>query len=176
MKKYFLLPALLLPAAFATATDNSSYFGASYHLGKYEESGVPNASPTALKLEYGKYITPGIAVEAHATFGLAEDTVSFDGIDVDLEVKQAISLFLKGDINLTPNTNLYGLLGYTKGKLKASVQGFGSVTESDSGPSFGVGLESGVTSGIIFSAEYISYLSEDSYDYSGINLGISKKF
>jgi len=176
MKKCLFLTAMLC-SSVTFAASGDSYFGGGYHLGKYEESGIPSASPTALKLEYGKYITDSIAIEGHFAFGLKEDTVSVEGINLDLEIKQAISLFVKGDLNLNESVNLYGLLGFTKGKLKVSAPGYDlSTTESDSGLSYGAGIESITANGLIFSAEYIMYLSEDDYDYSGFNFGIAKKF
>lgn len=176
MKKGFLISALLMSSGAFAATGDS-YFGGGYHIGNYDETGISTASPTALKLEYGHYITDQLAIEGNIAFGAAEDTVQVLGADVDIEVDQAISLFVKGDLNINPNFNFYGLLGFTKGKLKATVQGYNqTITENDSGFSYGAGIEGISNGGLIFSAEYIMYLSEDSYDYSGLNLGIAKKF
>lgn len=176
MKKCLFL-ATMLCSSITFAASGDSYFGGGYHIGKYDESGLSSASPTALKLEYGRYVTDSIAIEGHVAFGLGEDTISFQGFDIDIEMKQAISIFVKGDLNLSENVNLYGLVGLTKGKLKATIPAFNeSFTENDSGLSYGVGIESETASGLIFSAEYIMYLSEDDYDYSGFNLGIAKKF
>ena len=176
MKKCLFLTAILCSSS-ALAASGDSYFGGGYHLGKYEEDSIPSASPTAIKLEYGKYFTDNIAVEGQFSFGLGDDTISADGINIDLELKQAISLFVKGDLNLSETVNLYGLLGFTKGKLKASASEFDfSVTESDSGLSYGAGIELNTANGLNFSVEYLMYLSEDTYDYSGVNLGIAKKF
>ena len=176
MKKYLLLTTILCsPVTFAASGD--SYFGGGYHLGKYEENGFPTANPTALKLEYGQYISDSIAIEGHFALGLGEDTVSYLGFNVDIEMKQAISVFVKGDVKLNESVNLYGLLGLTKGKIEASIPAFNqTVTEDDSGLSYGVGIESKTASGVIFSAEYIMYLSEDAYEYSGFNFGIAKTF
>jgi Outer membrane protein beta-barrel domain len=176
MRKGLVLSALLFSSAtFAASGD--SYVGGGYHMGNYDEDGLSTASPSALKLEYGYYITDQIAIEGNFAFGIAEDTIDVLGSDVDIEVEQAISLFVKGDLNLSSSVNLYGLLGYTKGKLKATIPDLDeTLTENDSGLSYGAGLEGITAGGFIFSAEYIMYLSEDEYDYSGFNLGIAKKF
>jgi len=176
MKKSLFVIAMLSSSA-VLAANGDSYFGGGYHMGNYDETGFPSASPSALKIEYGRYITNSIAIEGHFAFGMSEDTISVDGIDAEIEIEQAISLFVKGDINLNESVNLYGLAGFTKGKLKATLPDFDeTISENDSGFSYGLGLEAQTSGGIIFSGEYIMYLSEDEYDYSGINLGIAKKF
>ncbi len=176
MKKILFLTAMLF-SSVALAANGDSYFGGGYHMGNYDESGLPTANPSALKIEYGQYINDSIAIEGHFVFGMAEDNISVDGLDVELEVKQAISIFIKGDVNLNKSTNFYGLLGFTKGKLEASIPDFNqSISEDDSGLSYGLGLEAETSTGIVFSGEYIMYLSEDEYDYSGFNFGIAKKF
>jgi opacity protein-like surface antigen len=176
MKKSLCIAATFFSSA-AFAVNGDSYFGGGYHMGNYDESGIPSASPSALKIEYGKYISDSIAIEGHVAFGMSEDTISVDGVDAEIEIKQAISLFVKGDLNLNESVNLYGLAGFTKGKLKATFPDFDeTISEDDSGFSYGLGLEAQTSGGIIFSGEYIMYLSEDEYDYSGINLGIAKKF
>lgn len=173
-KSLFVITMLFSPIVFAANGD--SYFGGGYHVGNYDETGLPSASPSALKIEYGKYITDSIALEGHFAFGMAEDTISIEGVDAEIEIKQAISLFVKGDLHVSKSVNFYGLAGFTSGKLEAALPGFGeSISEDDSGFSYGLGLEAQTSGGIIFSAEYIMYLSEDEYDYSGINLGIAKK-
>jgi opacity protein-like surface antigen len=178
MKKLVIITGILFSSStMVFADDNSGYFGSGYHLGKYEESGVPDAEPSALKIEVGKYLTPNIAIEGQFLFGMGDDTVQIEGVDVDLELKNAISIFVKGDIDLGEKANLYGLIGFTKGKLEATIdENNVSVSEDDSGLSYGFGIEGEVGSGISLSSEYIVYLSEDDYDYSGFNFGISKMF
>lgn len=176
MRKFLFLSTMLC-SSIAFAGSGDSYFGGAYHLGKFEESGFPDASPKALKLEYGRYLSDSIAIEGNVAFGLGQDSLSIDGIDLEFKAKQVISLFLKGDVNLTDLVNLYGLLGATQAEFKASAPDFGeSFSEKDSGISYGIGIESKNTDGYVFSAEYIMYLSEDDYDYSGINFGLAKQF
>lgn len=177
MKKVLALFVSVIVSASATAADNQSYFGGAYHSGVYEEQYLSDANPASLKLKYGQYLSPNLAIEGHLLFGISDDSINVNGIDVDIELSQALSIFLKGDINLTATTNLYGLIGFSRGELEASVPEFDvSVTEKDSDLSYGVGIESEISPNLLISAEYISYLSEDTYDYSGFNFGISKKF
>ncbi|WP_430460985.1 porin family protein [Thalassolituus sp. LLYu03] len=178
MKKLFIITGMMLSSTSMTfADENPGYIGLGYHMGKYEESGLSDAEPSALKIEVGKYLNSNVAIEGQFLFGLGDDTVDVDGLDVDLELKNAISIFVKGDIDLGEKANLYGLIGFTKGKLEATIDEYDvSVSEDDSGLSYGFGIEGEVADGVSLNGEYIIYLSEDDYDYSGFNFGISKRF
>jgi len=158
-----------------SANEGVKYGGVGYHLGSYEETGLSSASLTGLELKFGSYISDTVALEGRLTIGTGNDTISVFGIGVDIELNNALSLFLKGDIPLSPTANLYGLIGFTKGKITASVLGF-SVSEDDSGLSYGIGAESKLSDDVYFSGEYVFYLSEDTYDYEGFNFGIKKLF
>ncbi len=179
--------SLLAASALVVASSASAegfYLGLGYQIGTYDESGVPEADLSAIKFEAGTYFMDNIAVEAHVNLGMDSDTVavpvdSSTNINVDVELKSAASLFLKGDLEVSPNFNLYGLLGFSQVKVDAtaSAQGFSySASTTDTGLSYGAGAEVGFGDQVFVSAEYISYISEDEYDYNGINLGVHKKF
>ncbi|MCC6302950.1 MAG: porin family protein [Gammaproteobacteria bacterium] len=175
-QKLFLLGlAFGSPSAFADTDVNNVYVGAGYHLGTYDESGFPNMDLNAVKLEVGKYLTKNIALEGHLLFGAGSEKVDVLGTEVEVKLKNAISVFIKGDLPLSEAANVYGLLGVTKGKLEASVLGI-TASEDDSGLSYGIGAEIGFGKGLFVSGEYLFYLSESDYDYTGFNIGLSKKF
>lgn len=182
LSKTLLAASALLAAS--TASAEGFYLGLGYQIGTYDENGVPEADLSAIKLEAGTYFSENIAIEAHVNLGMDSDTVavpvdSSTSIDVEVELKSAASLFLKGDLEVAPDFNLYGLVGFSQVKIDAlaSAQGFSaSVSTSDTGFSYGVGAEVGFGEQVYVSAEYISYISEDEYDYNGINLGVHKKF
>ena len=158
----------------AASADNT-YLGVGYHFGTYDESGFPEANLNGIKLEVGTYVAPNVAIEGHLLFGSGSDTVTYLGTDIDLKLKNAISVFVKGGLPLSEAANLYGLLGFTKGKLEASVLGT-TFSEDDSGLSYGFGAEVAVGSNMYISGEYIMYISELDYDYTGFNIGISRRF
>ena len=179
MNKYKMLGvagAVLMMTSMAVKSDEGvSYGGIGYHLGTYEETGLPSASPTGLELKFGTYVSDRAAFEGRLVMGMGDDSINISGFDVDIELDRAISLFLKGDLPLSSTANLYGLIGFTKGKITASVPGF-SFSVDDSGLSYGVGAEAELSNDVYVSGEYVFYLSEDTYDYSGFNLGLKKLF
>ncbi len=177
MKKFLFLTALLCSST-TFAVEGDSYFGGSLHSGKFEASDVPDARFQGLNIEYGRYVTDQFAIEGHYTFGvggLGSDTIPVEGRNIDMELEQAFSVFVKGDINVGQYVNLYGLVGYTTGKLKMSAGDY-VANEYDSGFSQGAGVEVMIVNDLILSAEYIKYLNDEDFEYSGFNFGVAKKF
>ena len=167
--------ACLISSMAVNANEGEKYGGIGYHMGSYEATGFSSASLTGLELKFGTYISDAVAFEGRLTRGIGDDTISTWGPDVNIELNTALSLFLKGDIPLSSTANLYGLIGFTKGKITASSLGF-SFSEDESSLSYGIGAESEFSDGVYFSGEYVFYLSDDTYDYEGLNLGIKKMF
>jgi opacity protein-like surface antigen len=170
MKSIMLcLFVFFLASGGAFAGEEKQYVGFGYHLGSYDEDGFPGADLNGIKIKGGKYVSDNVAVEGHFLMGVGSDTV----IGVDIELDTAISIFLKGDLPLSDTARVYGLLGYTKGELTASVPGF-SISEDDSGLSFGFGVDVNLAPDLLIGGEYISYIDESDYDYTGFNLTITK--
>ena len=176
MKSLITLATIATLSTFNVYAEiGDTYLGAGYHLGTYDEAGFPTLNPNGIKIKAGKYVADNVAIEGHLLFGAGSDTTTYLGVDVDLKLKQAISVFVKGDMPLSPTANFYGLLGFTKGKLEASALGT-TFSEDDSGLSYGIGAEVMMGNDMYVSGEYVFYLSESDYDYTGFNIGISKKF
>ena len=173
VSKLVIISVITLGSISANA--DNAYVGLGYHLGTYDESGFPEANPNGIKLEAGKYVAPNVAIEGHLLLGAGSDTVTYLGVDVDLKLKNAISVFIKGDLPISDTANLYGLLGFTKIKLEASALGT-TFSDDDNGLSYGLGAELGIGNDLFMSGEYIFYISESDYDYTGFNIGISKRF
>ena len=161
----------------ASAEEARGYFGVGYHLGLYDEDQISDFTPTGLKFKIGKYLNKSVAVEANFVFGVEEDRQEILGFDFDLGIKNSLSLFVKGDIDINDSALFYGLLGFSKGKLEFDVPDVGvSGADSDSGLSYGFGIEVGVGSDLYLSGEYVLYMSKDDYDYSAFNFGMSVLF
>lgn len=176
----FILQSILLSVALLgslSVSAEDTYLGVGYHMGSYDETGVDTLNPNAIKFKVGKYVAKNVAIEGHLLFGAGSDSTVYSGVDVDLKLKNAISVFVKGDLPLSATANLYGLLGMTKGKLELALPAY-NYTDSadDSGLSYGFGAEVAVGEDMYLSGEYIMYISESDYDYSGFNIGVSKKF
>lgn len=183
MKKIFACLAVALitnsPAFAADEPSSTTYIGGGYHSGTYEEDGIPDFDLGAIELKFGKYLGSQVAVEGRLLLPVDDDSNQIEIFDATLELKNAISLFLRGDIPLGERANFYGLLGFTNAKFEVEFSLGGdsiSDSESESDLSYGLGVDGEIASGLAINAEYIFYLSEDDYDYSGFVIGLTKKF
>jgi len=158
-------------AAMAAGPYTGLYAGVGYHMGSYDESGIPTLNPSGLKFEVGKYFMPNVAVEGQLLVGTGSDNY----FGVDLKLKNILSIFVRGDLALSPTIRGYGLLGVSSGEFEAS--GFGlSASTTDSSLSYGIGAEFDLGNSFSITGEYVSYISASAYDYSGINVGVVKRF
>lgn len=176
MKSLITLATIATLSTFNVYAEiGDTYLGAGYHLGTYDEAGFPTLNPNGIGIKVGKFVADNVAIEGQLAFGAGSDSTTYLGVDVDLKLKQAISVFVKGYMPLSSSANVYGLLGFTKGKLEASASGT-TISADDSGLSYGIGAETKMGNDMYISGEYIFYISESDYDYTGFNIGISKKF
>jgi opacity protein-like surface antigen len=167
------LAALSTPAY---AEQTQGYYGIGYHMGSYENTGVPEANPDAITFRAGGYLNQVIALEARLALGITDDTVRNNiNNPVDIELDTALSVFIKADVPMTPFVNAYGLLGFTQGEVEASAGGL-TVSEDETGLSYGLGIEGEINRRTSLSAEYVLYLNEDAFEYTGINFGITTRF
>jgi opacity protein-like surface antigen len=166
-------------AALSTHTyaeQTRGYYGIGYHMGSYENSSVPEADIGAIAFRAGGYLNQVIALEARLALGISDDTVRTSAINpIDIELDTALSAFIKADVPMTPFVNAYGLLGLTRGEIEASAGGF-TVSESETGLSYGLGIEGEISRRTSLSIEYVQLLNEDAFEYTAINVGITTRF
>jgi len=171
MKKSLMLAACLLSTS-AMAAEN--YAGVQYAMVTYSESDIPDFNPSALVARVGHNFNKNFAVEGRFGIGIADDSNTISGIPVSVEVDQFISVLAKGSLPLGAGANVYGLIGYTDGKITANAFGFSS-SASESDTSFGLGIEfgKGDTTGSI---EYVNYIDKNDGSLTSINLGVNFAF
>lgn len=98
--------------------------------------GSTSYAPTAVTLVAGNQVNRLVAVELRVGGGLSGD--SADGQKVKL--KDSVGGYLKLFAPLSHNASLYGLLGYTSGKVESTPLAGGAATRySENNASFGVG-------------------------------------
>ncbi len=175
LKQSISLLTLTCLAALSTqayAEQAQGYYGIGYHMGSYKNTGVPEANPGAIAFRAGSYLNQLISIDVRLALGITDDTV---GVNTDVELDSALSVFIKGDIPVTPFVNAYGLLGFTRGEIETST---GSLTasEDETGLSYGLGIEGEINRRTSLSAEYVMYLDENAFEYTGINVGITTRF
>lgn len=172
--------AMSVFAAGASAGNGDAYFGVGYHMGIVSFPAT-DYKPSALNIKIGKYFTDNVAIEGRFLTSLSGDkqTFSTGSGDVNVETNVSGSFFVvKGDMPISNNANLYGVIGFGSHKIEQKLTGalVGTGSESNSGAVYGVGVESLFGDSVGIYVEYMDYPNGSNYDNSGVNLGITKKF
>ncbi len=151
--------------------------GASVQVGSYEEDGADSVSPIGGLLSLEKPLTDNFSLRADYAFGLEADSTEVGTTEVDVSLGNMFSGFAKVQTSDIAGFRLYGLLGVSKAEFRAEVVDTeGETTDGDTDLSYGLGVTVGIKPGLTVNGEFVSYLSEDDYSYSGFNFGLSKLF
>jgi opacity protein-like surface antigen len=180
MKKIAILGAALFAVATAQAQQNNSpvYAEVGYSALKYkEDDGQLSASfkPGALRGIVGYEVSPNLAVEGMLAFGVKNDTTNFMNVNVKGELQNAYGVYVKPKIKVGDNLELFGRLGWTHAKIKASAQGF-SISDNGSDVSYGAGLSYSFSRNTYVSADYMNYYDKEGVKIDGFTVGIGFKF
>ncbi|MDX1458946.1 MAG: outer membrane beta-barrel protein [Marinobacter sp.] len=156
--------------------DVQGYVGANYVFLTYEEDGISEDFDLgALVAKAGAKFNPYLSAEFRAGLGVDDHSESGGGFTAELELDYLVGGYaIAGIPNETP-IYPYAVLGVTKGKLTASVSGFGesaSVSESESDISFGIGANFAVNDEVNLNAEYMNYLDKDGAEITGVSVGL----
>jgi opacity protein-like surface antigen len=168
--------SLMVVLCFCTgvfADKKDMYVAGQYHRGGLDFLGEYTANPSAVGVVFGAYVQDKIAMEIRYAMGINSDSI-YDGYDdYEFSIKNATSFFIKGDLPLNEKVVLYGLVGFTK--FKSDVKTGGLAAEiTDSGLSYGVGIEGKLADKWAVNAEFVNYLNEEYYDYTGMNFSLKR--
>jgi opacity protein-like surface antigen len=151
------------------------YLGGALSRVEYKEDGAPTFTPTAAALTAGYQFMPQFAAEARLGTGLASSSKTYSGVNVEIEVTDYIGLYGKAMLPLSPEVSLYGLVGYTQGKLKASLLGR-SFSDTDSSLSYGFGAEFSIGKSVGLGLEWASLVRGDGFDLNAVSFTAKYKF
>lgn len=151
------------------------YGGVTLSMINYEEEGLPSVSPTTVGIKFGSKFHPNLAAEVRLGIGASSDSLTIQGIPIDIEVDNYVGAYLKGLVPLSPVVSVYGLIGYTRGELTASAFG-NSISESESDVSFGLGIEVDVASNVSLAVEWARLFDGPEYTVNAITGALNFKF
>lgn len=169
-----LLVAGLMSGSVFAGNAGESYVGGQFSRITYEESDVDELHPTALIGRIGHFATDYIAFEARLGTGLSDDDITVSGIKATLEVDSLVGLYALAHLPLGERASVYALGGFTRADGTFSAQGV-SVSEEETGVSYGVGFQAKATDSLAGNVEYVSYLDK-SYSVSAISVGLNYHF
>lgn len=177
IKKTALLKSLLAVSivTLPAVTFAESYVGGNFAMIDYSEEGASDASLNAIYGRFGTFFGDNFSGELRLGLGVGDDSVSYAGFDVDVELKNFFGAYLRGGVPVGESFYPYAIIGYSKGKLEASALGE-SESASESDLSFGVGADFSVAETVTINLEYMNYIDKDGGELSGFAVGIAKSF
>lgn len=128
---------------------------------------LKRANPLAAIGKIGYNITENVAVEGRAGLGVKKDTVSFATSEID----KLAAVYVKPNINVTDDINLFGLLGYAK--VKQTLTNEPILT---SGASYGIGAAYNLSSTWAIVADAVRYGKKDNNKVDAYSIGVDYSF
>lgn len=170
-----LAAAIVCMTTGAATAAEDIYLGANVVRGTYSEDGLDDVNPTLVSIRLGRQINKNVAFEARVGVSAGDDSVTTSGIPVQVEIDNFFGVYARGILPVTSTVSLYGLLGYTHGKVTASAFGLSASTNDDD-VSYGVGADFYLSKNVAINLEWARLFSGTGYDVSGIGAGASYKF
>lgn len=153
-----------------------TYAGIQYSVLEFDVDGLDeNLEPDAGVVRFGHFFVNNLALEGRVGFGLGDDSQRESSGIVDAELDRLFGIYVAGHIPVGSAASIYGLVGYTDAEADFSAGPF-SVSGSDSGGSFGAGVDLYLGESVGLNAEYVRYLEEDDYEFSAMSAGVKFMF
>lgn len=168
--KYAII-ALGIAAATSAHAQQGLYAGADLSQINYKESSA-SLKTLAVVGKLGYKINDNVAVEGRLGTGVSSDSFDDFGTKVKVETDNLYGVYVKGMLPIADVASVYGLVGYTHGKLSNSSMG----STSDGGLSYGAGAEFAITKQIGLNLEWAHLYKGDGYKTRALTLGVSYQF
>ncbi len=125
----------------------------------------------------GYQLHPNVAVEGFLGLGIVKDEIELNGTGIGLnaKVKNTVGVFIKPGFMVSDNVELFARLGYLRTKLQLSAGGT-SVSDSDTGAAYGLGVNLNLTKTSYVQANWMSYYKEDGVKAQGVALAYGVRF
>ena len=175
----------------ARTTAGGTYAEIGYSQLKLSGEGV-SIKPNAIRGIVGYDFHPNFAVEGMLAFGAGDDSISETATSgantatatVKVKLENAYGIYLKPKANLSDSLEVFGRLGYSHAKFKATadatLNGVSVGSESDSGSeggvSYGVGANFKFSPAAYVGVDYMHYYKKDGMKVEGVNVGVGFRF
>lgn len=173
-----IIVSLLLLWPIGTMAQGNTYLGVSSFQWTYDEDFAEEATASTLRFTIGTELNPNLAMETQfATGGSDTVFVSVPGGgsgNVEVELDNSFSFMLRPQTS-GEDFRAFGLVGFSQGQITGRAGGV-SVSEDDSGLSYGVGAEAALEENTWIAVDYINYLRDDAYTFEAFSFGIRMSF
>lgn len=169
-KQILLVCTLVAISANVVADDKAGtgYIGVGYSMFNVSPDLLPDFDLSSLGIRGGYYFNKNFSLEGRLGIGVGDDTQNIPGFgDLTLEMDTMLGVYAVGRIPVSEKFQFYGLVGLTMADTTFSSPGFADDSESETGLSFGVGVEFDMTKSLSLGLEYVSYFRGAEIDNSG---------
>ncbi|MDY6828583.1 MAG: porin family protein [Pseudomonadota bacterium] len=162
--------SLALPLSAVAETGVQFYYGLQLGQASVEATGLDD-SYSFTSGRAGFQFHPNLGVEARVGVGLDNEETMVGAVRGESEVDQIYSLYGVATYPANERLDLYALVGMTEAGVTVRAGGV-SMSEDESGLSYGVGAAVALTPNIDITAEYLNLLDEDAIEAQGVTLGL----
>jgi hypothetical protein len=163
--------AASLTCGAASAQQSGFYGGATLSRLDVKPSGSPTYTPSSLNLVVGNQIDKYFAAEARLGLGLSGDSNS----GTEVKVKDYVGGYMKVFAPLSYSASLYGMLGYTSGKVEVTTAGV-TTRHNDNDVSYGVGGSFAINRLSFVTVELARLFGGNDYKVNALSGGIYMRF
>jgi opacity protein-like surface antigen len=187
MNKTLTVCALLVASLFAANGQAQSlefrpYIGADVVLWDFDFNDIATFNAAGTRLRAGLSLTRHLGIEVHGGFGGSDSApiaLEPEPVSHGIELDRFLAVFVRGDLSLTRRINAYALLGYADVEATSHFT-VGTTTahisDNDDGFSFGGGLEVELRPWLAANVDYVRYLHDSQYTFSGLSVGLKLTF
>lgn len=129
---------------------------------------VQNANPLLATAKLGYNITENFALEGRVGKGVKDDKVNAVGTS---EIDRVAGVYLKPNINMVDNLNLFGLVGYASAQQKINTDAL-----KTNGVSYGAGLTYALTEAVDIVVDAVRYGKKDTETMDAYSVGLNYNF
>ncbi len=161
-------------AATGTANAQCGYGALSAFSWEVEQAGSPTVESTGIRATGGYMFNDAFGIEAHVATGGTDDLI-FEGQDAEAELNKVIAGFAKLNLPLPVGINVFGLVGYSVGKVQVLAE---TTTDTfyENSFSYGGGIDLALTDRLSLTADYIDYISRTGTEASAATVGFRLSF
>ncbi len=130
-----------MQATANASTSPSGFYGGIGYATIFVDDGFGDTAVLgAIQGKIGYALTPNLAVEGEAAFGVLAQEYDFGGTTVELNLDREWGIFAVGRAPVSPNVALFARAGYVSAQISADAGGV-SASSDDTGFAFGAGLD-----------------------------------
>ena len=167
-----LFTLLSIPASAALGGGIGPYGGLQYRSIEDDE----NTELGVLSARLGSFLTENLSAEVRIGTGVSDHSERISGSKFSVEADTTLGAYLRGGVFITPSVYPYVIVGYTQFDYTAKLEGFGTISDDESGTSLGIGAEFFLNKATGLSIEAMRLLDEDDIELDALNIGLVVRF